>query len=462
VAGPGVAPAGSPADLRGALKARAAEAHFPFLAANLIDTATGRPVDWPNVKPSTVVDVAGVRIGIVGAMTSSALSATISTTTRGLRVAPLAPAIARQADVLRKAGANLVVVAAHAGGRCTRFDNPFDLSSCDASDSEIVEVVRAMPRGTVDVIASGHTHAGMAHEVDGTIVMQAFAGGASFSRADVMIDRATKRVISKRVFAPRDLCARVYAGTARCDPAAARNRRLVGAEYEGRPIRPDPALAKVIGPAVERAKAHSTDSLDIVLETPIRRALVGTESPLGNLFTDAMLAALPEADGAINNTRGGLRADLAAGPLTYGRLFEAFPFDNRLVRLQLTGAALRRVFEIQLQQNRSLPGIAGVRVVAACSGGRLSLSIHRARGGTIRDADRVVVVTTDFLATGGDRILTPVMPRGGFPVSPDLPIFREFVADWLEDRGGRLRSDELIDTAQPRWDYDGVLPLRCR
>src|SRR6476620_4738541 len=33
-------------DTRGALKARAAQAHFPFLAANLIDEQTGRRVDW--------------------------------------------------------------------------------------------------------------------------------------------------------------------------------------------------------------------------------------------------------------------------------------------------------------------------------------------------------------------------------------------------------------------------------
>src|SRR4029079_6864355 len=40
------------ADLRGAIKARAAEARFPFLAANLIDEASGRVVEWPNVHRS--------------------------------------------------------------------------------------------------------------------------------------------------------------------------------------------------------------------------------------------------------------------------------------------------------------------------------------------------------------------------------------------------------------------------
>ncbi len=37
-------------DMQGALKAAAARAHFPFLAANIVDAATGQPVRWPNVN----------------------------------------------------------------------------------------------------------------------------------------------------------------------------------------------------------------------------------------------------------------------------------------------------------------------------------------------------------------------------------------------------------------------------
>ena len=44
------------ADRRGALKARAAQARFPLLAANLLED--GRAVDWPNVKRSILVEAA--------------------------------------------------------------------------------------------------------------------------------------------------------------------------------------------------------------------------------------------------------------------------------------------------------------------------------------------------------------------------------------------------------------------
>src|SRR5687767_10145413 len=61
-AGPAATPRNASDDPRGALKARATEATFPFLAANLIDTSTGWPVAWPNVKPSAIVEVSGVKV----------------------------------------------------------------------------------------------------------------------------------------------------------------------------------------------------------------------------------------------------------------------------------------------------------------------------------------------------------------------------------------------------------------
>jgi 5'-nucleotidase len=458
-AGPLTVPDGPGTDPRGALKARAAEAKFPLLAANLIEAATGRSVDWPNVNRSVIVDAAGIKAGIVGVMTRDALSATIAGNTRGLRVAPLVQTITDEAAALRRGGADVVIVASHAGGRCTRFDDPLNLTSCDSASSEIFDVVRRLPAGTADVVVAGHTHAGMAHEINGTIVIQAFSGGAAFGRADLVIDRATRRVLTKRPFAPRDLCARVVPGTSRCDAVAARGRALVPAEYEGAPITPDADMARVLAPAVEQARRLKATPLGVVLDTPIRRA--GAESPLGNLFTDAFHDSAPGVDIAINNTRGGLRADLPAGPLTYGALYEAFPFDNSLARLEITGAQLRRVIEAQLRQSRDLLGISGLRMQAACKDGTLVVTMTRPSGEVVGDRDRIVVVTTDFLATGGDRVFTPIMPAKGFALSDDAPVARDVAADWLRRRGGHLREADLVNATEPRWQYPGTLPVRC-
>ena len=127
--------------MRGALKAAAARAKFPFLAANLIDEATGRPVEWPNVRPSTIVDTAGVRVGIVGLMTRDGLTKTLAANVGGLFTAALALTVEAEARQLRQHGADVVVVLAHAGGACEWFDDPADLSSCD-DEAEIFQLAR--------------------------------------------------------------------------------------------------------------------------------------------------------------------------------------------------------------------------------------------------------------------------------------------------------------------------------
>jgi 5'-nucleotidase len=457
--GPAAIPQSPSDDARGALKARAMQAAFPFLAANLIDEATGRAVDWPNVRPSTMVAAAGLRVGVIGVMTAQALAVTVAANTVGLRVAPLAETIAAEAKQLRAAGASIVVVVSHAGGRCTTFTVPTDLSSCNQTE-EIMQVARDLPDGLIDVIVAGHAHSGMAHVVGGISIIEAYMGGRSFGRVDLAVDASTRRIIQRRLFAPRDLCARVDPGTTQCDPEGSSNSR-VRAEYEGAPVVADQSVVRTIAPAVQAAESQKKMLLGVTLATPVRRA-GSSDSPLGNLFTDAYRAGIPGADVSINNTSGGLRADLPAGPLTYGSVFEVMPFDNRLVAFHLTGAELRKVLASQVTRVAALVGLSGVRVRVTCEGGAPVVALLRPNGAPVSDGERLLVATTDFLATGGDSIFAPVTPPGGFALVHDIGLVRDIVIESLRKRGGTLREDQLVDPANPRWMLPGRPPVTCR
>ena len=222
-------------------------------------------------------------------MTIDALQSTIAANVQGLRIAPLAPTIAANASKLRAAGADVVIVAAHAGGRCERFDQPADLSSCE-SESEIFRVARSLPRGLVDVIAAGHTHAGLAHLVDGIGIIQPFSRGQSFGRVDLVVDRRTRRVVRMQPFAPHQI-------------VPARVRR-------DKPSRTIRRSCSAMAPALQRVHDLQATPLGVSLDAPIQRA--GTlGSPLGNLFAEALRAAVPGADvAAVNSAARGLRADL--------------------------------------------------------------------------------------------------------------------------------------------------------
>jgi hypothetical protein len=83
----------------------------------------------------------------------------------------------------------------------------------------------------------------------------------------------------------------------------------------------------------------------------------------------------------------------------------------------------------------------------------------RPSGSDVNDAERLLVATTDFLATGA--MFRSVAPPGGFQVPAGSPIVRDLVAEQLSRLGTRLRAADLVNAAQPRWPPVSALPFRC-
>ena len=168
------------------------------------------------------------------------------------------------------------------------------------------------------------------------------------------------------------------------------------------------------------------------------------------------------ADVAINNNvRGGLRTDLPEGALTFGRLYDTFPFDNRLVNVTLSGADLRRVFADEVRRNRrGALGISGVRVRATCSRSGLAIDLFRHSGEPIGADERVVVVAMHSLVFGA-VFASVALPDGARVPQMDAPVMREVVEDWLRQRGGRLNASEFVDASYGRWQYAGIDTTEC-
>jgi len=438
-AGPKFIPEDEDDDPQGALRARASKANFPFLAANLIDASTGEIVDWENVQASTLVSRAGVQIGIIGVLTKGTLATTIAANTRGIEIAPLAAAIEEQAINMRSAGAKLIIVVAHAGSRCTEFDDPFDTSSC-FMQGEIMRVAQALPRGLVDHIVGGHVNAGIAHDVNGVAITNAYKSTRAFSRVDFIVDRATGKVVERRIFPPQPI-----------EP------NMV---YEGRPVVPMPAVVAIAEQALAVAEERLAEPLGVFLEGPVLHR-DRPESPLGNLMMDAILE-MNDADISIHNVWGGIRGELPEGELTFGSVFRMFPFDNRIAIVELSGAELRRVMAGQAHSRTRPAGFSGMRVFVSCDSDQMHLRMVRPDGSEITDSEILKVVTNDFLLLGGDEIFTPVIPTGGFDIPYGTPMVRDMLVNWFKERGGRIHADDFFDPDNRRWNRPDPMPPECR
>ncbi len=451
--GPAATPSSPTDDPRGALKARAREARFPFLASNIVDNATGSRILWPNMPGSTMVEVAGVKVGIIGASTESTPYTTMPANFAGLRISPPAQAIIDQATALRGQGARVIVATMHIGTNCKQFDHPDDSSSCDKRE-ELFRLLADLPHGTVDVIVGGHTHAGVAHFLDGVAVIESYANGRAFGRVDLTVGPDGK-VTDVHIDQPHLMCPVDKnfnpVPVADCHPG----------DYEGKPVTPDPEVQKIVDAAMARAGERRQEKLGVVLASIVKRAWAA-ESPEGNLFTDLMLEARPDAQVALTNG-GGLRADLPAGTLTYGALFEALPFDNRFAIVELTGKDLLALVSTNLSRSGGILSWAGLTARARCKAGKLDVQIQ-VRGKPLDENASYKLATSDFLASGGDGVIGRLqLPEGKIQMTST--IIREALADvlrgWKATPRASIDPDRLYSSARPRLDYQGKRPVAC-
>ncbi|HEX2204888.1 MAG TPA: bifunctional UDP-sugar hydrolase/5'-nucleotidase [Longimicrobium sp.] len=349
------------------LRARVAESRFPWLAANLTETATGRAPSW--LRPWVMLDRGGVRTAVIGAALPGTPEIVMAGRVRGLAFGPAAPAIDAAAREARAAGADFVVVTMHIGAVCETPGGEGEAASAGC-EGEMMDVAEAITE-PVDLILGGHTHQRVLATAGGIPVVEARSYSTAYSVTDLERRGGRTSVVYRAVRTP-------WADE----------------------VDPDTAVARVVGEWEARVRPVS-ERVMVTFAEPMERGR--GETALGNLLADAVRAATGADATLINN--GSIRRDMPAGPITYGTLYELQPFQNELVRLEVTGAQLRAALENALSGDTPDAHLSGMTVTydpAAPAGSRVR-SVRLAGGREVGDADRVTLGLSEFIATGGDR-----------------------------------------------------------
>jgi 5'-nucleotidase len=448
--GPGAMALRPGEDALGALKARVRQARFPLLSANLVEAATGQRPAWTGNDGTHLVTVKGVKVGLLGLTTESTPDVTNPANVASLRFLPLAPAALEAARSLRARGAEVVVAVAHAGGKCPDLKNPRDTSSCDRGDAEILAMLDALPPGTLDAVVAGHTHQPMGHFLGDVPVIETTGLSRSLGVVELYVDPARRRVLPgrTRIQAAIPICARVDAQTGTCDGRRLRDQagvRLVPATFLGAPVVPDAEVERLLAPALELAREAQRRPVGVSAATPLTRGYT-EEGALGNLIADALREAAG-ADVAVMNP-GGVRADLPAGPLTFGHVYEVLPFDNTVAVLQLTGAQLRRLLALAHAHERgAVFAVSGLEVtLSRCPGPQRFQDATREGGRPLEAEGTYRVAMPDFLARGGDGLgpVTRALPPERVDLTPARGMdLREALIAYGRARGGTLSAPPL-------------------
>ncbi|TXK51563.1 hypothetical protein FVR03_03265 [Pontibacter qinzhouensis] len=126
------------------------------------------------------------------------------------------------------------------------------------------------------------------------------------------------------------------------------------------------------------------------------------ESPLGNFVVDLLLEESrvlydQPIDLAVA-TNGGFRSPIPAGEVTMGNAFELMPFENEMLVLTLDGPTMQELFDFAARTRIAPMANA---TYTALQGKASNITI----GGKAFDpAKQYTVVTTDYLANGGDNM----------------------------------------------------------
>jgi 5'-nucleotidase len=360
-------------------------AGFTYLAANVVDAQTGKTL----VPGWRIVDVKGVRVGLIGAVLHDLASVTIASSIKGLDIRDEADAINAVLPAMRAQGAQVFVVLVHEGGFA---DQPYDKADCDTLHGPIVAITKKLDPA-IRLVISGHSHTGYLCRVDGKVVTQADAYGHLLSRIKLTLDPATKAVRDIQV------------------------RNVVMAPDA---FKPDPGLSAYLADVRAKSRAELAKPVARVQGALSRKENPAGESVLGDAIADAAVAATRDQGAQIGFMNpGGIRKDLEAGEggvVSFGQAQAVLPFGNTLVVMDLSGAQLRRVLEQQWDRPASSdPSILAVSSSLAYDWdgtqppGRRVVNV-KVDGVPLADDRTYRVVANNFLAEGGDNI--PMFAQG--------------------------------------------------
>ncbi len=366
-------------------------ARFPYICANVVDAASGRTL----LPPYVIKRVRGVPVAFIGAVLKETPSIVTPSGVAGVRFLDEAEAINAYIPELRARGVRAVIVTIHQGTSGSSYAGPTSRAPQTLAGA-IGDIVSRLD-DEVDIVVSGHAHgytnALVANRQGKQIlVTQAYSAGTAYADIDVAVDPASRDIVEKS--------AAIVTTWADAGPG----------------LTPDPKVAQLVMQAEARVAPLVNRVIGVAAADVLKTENSSGESALGNLIADAQRSAMG-TDFAFMNP-GGIRADIHAGTVTWGALFGVQPFNNDLVRLDLSGAQIKALLNQQWlgQPYPRILKVSGLTYVwdnARPAGDRI-VELRTAAGQPLAATTLYSVTVNSFLAAGGDNFT--VLAQGAHPV----------------------------------------------
>ncbi|PZH20790.1 bifunctional metallophosphatase/5'-nucleotidase [Streptomyces sp. NTH33] len=353
-------------------------ADYPILSANVTNEKTGKPL----LKPYTVQNVKGAKVGFIGVTLKGTPDVVTAEGVKGLKFLDEAETINKYTKELQKQGVHAIVALVHEGGfpASSAYNHDCDAGGSTGLSGPIVDIAKKVSP-EVDALVTGHTHNAYVCTIPDPaghprLVTSAASFGRLYTELNMQYDPRTDDIVRATVKGSNRVVDRTQA-------KAADMTKLLD-EWQ-----------TLAAPVADKPIGYITKDIT-------RNGAV--ESPLGDLIADAQLAHAKSLDSsavlALMNP-GGIRTDLVHaasgnegdGVVTYGEGFAVQPFANTVNLKDLTGAQLVTV----LKQQVSGSNTAAPKYLQISDG---------------------LTYTLDLTKTGADRVVTDSIRLNGKPIAP--------------------------------------------
>ncbi|MFF7443658.1 bifunctional metallophosphatase/5'-nucleotidase [Streptomyces sp. NPDC008122] len=402
-------------------------ADFPYLAANVTDEKTGKPI----LDPYFVWEKDGVKIGFIGVTLEGTPNVVTAEGVKGLKFGDEVETINKYTKILERKGVKSIVALVHEGGMPASASYNYNCDGDGDGDGEgvsgaIVDIAKNVSP-QVDALVTGHTHQAYVCSIpdpagNPRLVTSASSFGKLYTDTTLTYDRATKDIVRTAVASANHVVSR--------DVPKAEDISQLISDWK--------ALA---APVANRPQGFIAADIN-------GRGSTAYEKPLGDVIADAQLEGLSPADKggaqlALMNP-GGIRADLVYkqsgaegdGVVTYGESFTVQPFTNMMNVVDLTGANLIAA----LKQQVSGSNLNSIKILQVSKG--LTYTLDMTKTGADRVVDGTIklngeaidpaktyrVAMNEFLAGGGDGFAALATGTNKLVGASDLDVFNAYLA----------------------------------
>ncbi|MEE1813992.1 bifunctional metallophosphatase/5'-nucleotidase [Streptomyces sp. SP18ES09] len=402
-------------------------ADFPYLAANVTNEKTGRPL----LDPYFIWEKNGVRIGFIGVTLEGTPNVVTAEGVKGLKFGDEVETINKYTKILERKGVKSIVALVHEGGLPASQSVNYNCDGDGDGEGEgvsgaIVDIAKNVSP-QVDALVTGHTHQAYVCTIPDPagkprLVTSASSFGKLYTDTTLTYDRRTRDIVRTAVASANHVVTRDV-------PKAPDMTKLIE------------DWKTIAAPVANRPQGYIAADIN-------GRGSTAYEKPLGDLIADAQLEGLAPADKggaqlALMNP-GGIRSDLVYkasgaegdGVVTYGESFTVQPFTNMMNVVDLSGANLIAALKQQVSGSNE----TSIKILQVSRG--LTYTLDMTKTGAARVVDGSIklngvaidpsktyrVAMNEFLAGGGDGFAALATGTNKLVGASDLDVFNAYLA----------------------------------